>query len=54
MLAFNTEHDEYKSSDYYLQSGDKIRFFLEEGSVKDGKLTVPKRQAISKLGHGLH
>lgn len=54
MLSFNTNHDDFKSSDYYLQSGDKIRFFLEEGATENGKFKTSKKMAIHKLGHGLH
>ncbi|KAG5356361.1 Phytanoyl-CoA dioxygenase domain-containing protein 1-like protein [Yarrowia sp. B02] len=39
---------------YFLESSDKVRFFFEEGAVKDGKLTVPKEKAVNKIGHALH
>mmetsp|Transcript_35273 Transcript_35273/g.77212 ORF Transcript_35273/g.77212 Transcript_35273/m.77212 type:complete len:319 (-) Transcript_35273:421-1377(-) len=45
------------SSDYFLDSGDKIHFFLEakaaeeDGSLKSG---VEKLEALNKVGHGLH
>jgi hypothetical protein len=42
LLPYSTEHDEFKKHDYYLKSGDKIRFFLEEGAYQNGKFTVPK------------
>ncbi|KAJ6586889.1 phytanoyl-CoA dioxygenase [Mycena vulgaris] len=39
---------------YFLESGDKIRYFLEEDAVADGKLTRPKDKAVNKIGHALH
>ncbi|KAJ7497262.1 phytanoyl-CoA dioxygenase [Mycena latifolia] len=39
---------------YFLESGDKIRYFLEEDAVMDGKLTRPKDMAVNKIGHALH
>ncbi|KAJ7096357.1 phytanoyl-CoA dioxygenase [Mycena epipterygia] len=39
---------------YFLESGDKIRYFLEEDAVVDGKLTRPKDKAVNKIGHALH
>lgn len=46
--------------DYFLTSGDKIRFFFEPDafgpSGHDGKPTLlkPKERAINKIGHSLH
>ncbi|KAJ1921337.1 hypothetical protein H4219_000653 [Mycoemilia scoparia] len=40
---------------YFLESEDKIRYFLEEEAVDaNGKLLVPNDKAINKIGHGLH
>ena len=43
------------SDDYFLSSGDKIRYFFEEDAFDDnGNLQVDKTKAINKIGHGLH
>jgi hypothetical protein len=41
--------------DYFINSGDKIRYFLEEGAVDDeGNLKVEKHRCLNKVGHALH
>jgi len=52
---FTTDDANHIGDDYFLTSGDKIRFFLEEGAVDaDGNLTKPKQLAVNKIGHALH
>ena len=41
--------------DYFLESGDKVRFFWEEGAFdSDGQLKMDRALAINKIGHALH
>ena len=38
---------------YFLTSGDKVRYFLEEEAVdSSGNLIKPKARAVNKIGHG--
>lgn len=40
---------------YFLDSGDKIRFFFEAAAFdSDGKLCMDKYKCVNKIGHGLH
>uniref|UniRef100_A0A1I7WMY2 Phytanoyl-CoA dioxygenase n=1 Tax=Heterorhabditis bacteriophora TaxID=37862 RepID=A0A1I7WMY2_HETBA len=49
------DEDKHTADDYFLNSSDKIRVFFEEGALdKEGNLTVPKKKALNKVGHGLH
>src|SRR6185436_4191099 len=53
--VFTTDEQTRTTDDYFLGSGDTIRFFFEaEALDRDGRLAVPKRRAINKIGHALH
>ncbi|ESO98762.1 hypothetical protein LOTGIDRAFT_186972 [Lottia gigantea] len=50
-----TDPDKHISNDYFISSGDKIRFFFEEGAIDEkGKLLVDKQKSLNKIGHALH
>ena len=61
MTRFSTGGDDgadahkHIGDEYFLSSGSKISYFLEEGAVgPDGKLTREKELSINKCGHALH
>jgi phytanoyl-CoA hydroxylase len=51
-----TTHEQTRTSDeYFLSSGDKIRFFFEENAFRpDGSLRQDKMLSINKIGHAMH
>jgi phytanoyl-CoA hydroxylase len=52
---FSTREQNRLSDDYFLESGDKIRFFIEEDAfLPDGSLKHTKEYSINKIGHALH
>jgi len=52
---FSTHEQTRTSDDYFLESGDKIRFFFEENAfLSDGTLRQSKEQSINKIGHAIH
>jgi hypothetical protein len=60
MTKFSTggeDGQDHVGDAYFLGSGDKIRFFLEEDATFDpatGQLSMPKERAVNKIGHALH
>lgn len=52
---FTTHEQSRVTDDYFLESGDKVRFFFEENAfLPDGSLRQDKGKSINKIGHALH
>ncbi|CAE6350418.1 unnamed protein product [Rhizoctonia solani] len=50
-----TQPKKHVGDEYFLASGDKIRFFLEDDAFDaQGNLVKPKEKSVNKIGHGLH
>lgn len=56
VISIFTTHEQSRvADDYFLTSGDKIRFFFEENAfAADGTLKQSKERSINKIGHALH
>lgn len=53
--VFSTTSDAHQADDYFASSGDKIRFFLEDGAFDDnGRLRQSKIDSLNKVGHAMH
>jgi phytanoyl-CoA hydroxylase len=52
---FSTRDQAKTTDDYFLESGDDVRFFFEEEAFgPDGSLKHEKAISINKIGHALH
>ncbi|MEM9200105.1 MAG: phytanoyl-CoA dioxygenase family protein [Actinomycetota bacterium] len=54
LTVFDTSEQAHGDDDWFLSSGDKIRWFFEDGAVENGALTRPLPLAVNKLGHAMH
>ncbi len=53
--VFSTTGQSQLSDDYFIDSGDKIRFFLENDAFDDdGNLRQDKADSLNKMGHAMH
>ena len=53
--VFSTTEQTQLDDDYFIESGDKIRFFLESDAfADDGTLRQEKQHCLNKMGHAMH
>jgi len=53
--VFSTTRQAQLDDDYFIESGDKIRFFLEDDAFTDaGDLRQRKEDSLNKIGHAMH
>ena len=53
--VFSSTHQTQLQDRYFYESGDKIRFFLEDDAFdENGQLKQSKEHSLNKIGHAMH
>jgi len=53
--VFSTDDEQQLDDRYFIESGDRIRFFLEaEALDASGRLVYDKSESLNKMGHAMH
>lgn len=53
--VFSTTRQSQLTDTYFIESGDKVRFFLEEDAFdENGVLRQGKEESLNKIGHAMH
>jgi phytanoyl-CoA hydroxylase len=53
--VFSTTKQAHHTDRYFMESGDKIRFFLEDDAFDaQGRLRLSKENSLNKMGHAMH